>query len=84
MWVMRSKHNHDVKVGLTTVTPRDQIDIAIITPDIQAAIDKGDVILTFADETSEERKATADLFTPNFRTGNKAIDGYRHLATRNR
>ncbi len=62
MWIMRTKHDHDVIVGLTTVTPRMRINVNIITPDIQKAIDKGDVVLTLADETPEERKADAEAF----------------------
>jgi hypothetical protein len=74
-FIIKNPHDHAVKVGLTTVEPRQQLTMQHLTNDINDALDKGDIIISGSgDPTLEELKADAEALKP-FKTGDPAIDG---------
>jgi hypothetical protein len=74
-FTIKNPHDHAVTVGKTILAKHEQLTGQTMTPDIAKAKAAGDIELISQDETPAERKATAALFTPNYHTGDPAIDG---------
>ncbi len=83
-FIVKNVRDHAVKVGTTSFAPHQQLsfqtlDAAVIgdqvAKDIGDAMDRGDLTIHDATLTPVERHSLAELFTPNFKTGDKAIDG---------
>lgn len=74
MFILHNPHKHPVKVGEVTVNPDQRLDIQHVTPEIEAARERGDITLTDATLTAAERHADVEAFKP-FKVGDPAIDG---------
>jgi hypothetical protein len=75
MFILKNPHPHAVKVGLTDVDPGQQLTADHLTDDINAALDRGDIVISGDGEpTAAERKADAAALKP-FKVGDPAIDG---------
>jgi hypothetical protein len=71
---MKSTRESPIEVGDVTINPTDRLDIVVVTPEIQAAIERRVVVLTDATLTEAEHRADLEAIKP-FRTGDPAIDG---------
>lgn len=74
MFVLHNPHKHSVMVGAVTVEPDQHLDIVHVTPEIEAARERGDITLTDATPTAAELHADVEAFKP-FKIGDPAIDG---------
>jgi quercetin dioxygenase-like cupin family protein len=67
-FIIKNPHDHPLTVGGVTFDPKQQLTFHTLEPEINAALDRGDLTLTL--ETPGEH---IDL--KPFHTGDKAIDG---------
>src|SRR4051812_832665 len=72
-YTIKNVRPHAVLVDGVSINPGEQLKIETLTGPISAALDAGDLHLSFGDETREERHANAAAFKP-FKTGDPAID----------
>ena len=73
-YVIKNVRAYTVMVDGVSINPGEQLTIQTLTGPISAALDAGDLHLSFGDETREERHANAGAFKP-FKSGDPAIDG---------
>lgn len=74
MYVIKNVRSHTVPVDGVSIDAGEQLTIHTISPQMQAAIDRGDLMLRSGDETREERRANVEAIKP-FKVGDPAIDG---------
>ncbi len=73
MFVIKNVRPHDIKVGLATLIPNEQIRCEILNDAINDAADRGDITVTDATPTQAELKSDADAIMDG-------VDKMRHIA----
>lgn len=73
MPVIKNVRDHDVTVDGVAISPGEQLEVNVLSSEMNDALDRGDLVLG-GDATAEERKADAEALKP-FKVGDPAIDG---------
>lgn len=61
-FIIKNPHDYEVSVGQVKLNPGEQLTCQVMTADIEAARDRGDITVTDATETPTELKSDAEAF----------------------